>query len=92
MNQLIPIRELEENIVTLRGQRVMLDAVLSQLYGVSTGRLNEQVKRNSERFPIDFMFQLTESELESLRSQFAISNKSRGGRRFLPYAFTEQDF
>jgi hypothetical protein len=60
------------------------------LYGVSTTRFNEQVRRNSERFPSDFMFQLTPEEADSLRSQFAISNRGRGGRRYLPYAFTEQ--
>lgn len=60
------------------------------LYGVSVGRLNEAVKRNRERFPKDFMLQLTAEEVENLRSQFAISNVGRGGRRYLPFAFTEQ--
>jgi len=68
----------------------MLDRDLAVLYGVSTTRLNEQVQRNRERFPSDFMFQLTPEETDSLRSQFAISNRGRGGRRYLPYAFTEQ--
>jgi len=73
----------------IRGQKVMLDGDLAQLYEVPTHRLNEAVKRNSKRFPHDFMFQLTDDEWESLRSQFAISKNSRGGRRFAPYAFTE---
>ena len=67
----------------------MLDSDLATIYGVSTIRLNEQVRRNVKRFPEDFMFQLTKRESESLRSQFAISNKGRGGRRYLPYVFTE---
>lgn len=66
----------------------MLDRDLAALYGVETKVLNQAVKRNTERFPSDFMFQLTESEWECLRSQFVTSNK--GGRRYLPYAFTEQ--
>lgn len=68
----------------------MVDFDLAELYGVTTSRLNEQVTRNRKRFPKDFMFRLTEEEAESLRSQFAISNTGRGGRRYLPYAFTEQ--
>ncbi len=68
----------------------MLDADLAELYGVPTKRFNEQVKRNIERFPVDFMFQLTNDEHESLRSQFATSNAGWGGRRYAPYAFTEQ--
>jgi hypothetical protein len=67
----------------------MLDADLAALYGVTTKRLNEAVRRNADRFPNDFMFQLTAGEANSLRSQFATSNR-RGGRRYLPYAFTEQ--
>ena len=67
----------------------MLDIDLAELYQVETGRLNEQVKRNASRFPADFMFKLTTKEWESLRSQFAISKKSRGGRRYPPSAFTE---
>lgn len=74
-------------IYLLRGQKVMLDEDLAELYGVQTKRLNEQVKRNLERFPEDFMFRLTEEEYEFLKSQFATSNW--GGRRKLPYAFTE---
>lgn len=67
----------------------MLDIDLAELYQVETGRLNEQVKRNVGRFPEDFMFQLTNEEWESLRSQIAISKKGRGGRRYAPFAFTE---
>jgi len=68
---------------------VILDADIAELYGVPVKRLNEQVKRNQERFPSDFMFQLTGKEHAFLRSQIATSNKSRGGRRYRPYAFTE---
>ncbi len=79
----------ESRILILRGQRVILDADLAQLYRVPVKRLNEQVKRNRERFPADFMFKLNEKEDRDLRSQIATSNKTRGGRRYLPYAFTE---
>jgi hypothetical protein len=68
----------------------MIDSDLAELYGVPTFRLNEAVKRNRPRFPPDFMFQLSKKEAESLTSQFAISKTRRGGRRTLPYAFTEQ--
>ena len=68
----------------------MLDADLAVLYGVSTKRLNEQVRRNRSRFPDDFMFQLTAEEVRSLRSQFATSKQGRGGRRYAPLVFTEQ--
>jgi len=68
----------------------MIDMDLAELYGVPTHRLNERVKRNRKRFPEDFMFQLTTEEAESLRSQIAISKVGRGGRRSLPYVFTEQ--
>jgi len=78
---------IETRILTIRGQKVMLDADLAELYGVETRRLNEQVRRNSERFPEDFMFQLTAGEFANLKSQFATS--SWGGRRKLPYVFTE---
>lgn len=79
----------ESRILILRDQRVILDADLAQLYRVPVKRLNEQVKRNKERFPADFMFKLNEKEDRALRSQIATSNKTRGGRRYLPYAFTE---
>jgi hypothetical protein len=84
----IPIERIEGRILMIRGQRVILDADLATLYGVTTKRLNEQVKRNSERFPGDFMFRLTSVESDVLRSQIATS-KGRGGRRHRPYAFTE---
>lgn len=74
-------------IWVIRGQRVMLDADLAELYEVETKRLNEQVKRNAGRFPADFMFQLSDEEFANLKSQFATS--SWGGRRARPYAFTE---
>lgn len=77
-------------IVYLRGHKVLLDADLATLYGVETRVLVQAVKRNLERFPEDFMFQLSGDELEVLRSQFVISNAGRGGRRYAPYAFTEQ--
>ncbi len=80
---------IEPLIHIVRGQRVILDSDLAGLYGVSTGRFNEQVKRNLLRFPSDFMFRLTDQEYCSLMSQIAISNNRRGGRRKLPYAFTE---
>lgn len=78
------------HILSLRDQRVMLDADLAALYGVETKMLVQAIKRNSERFPGDFMFQLDAQEWASLRSQFMTSNTGRGGRRYAPYAFTEQ--
>jgi ORF6N domain len=79
----------ESRILILRHQRVILDVDIAELYGVPVKRLNEQVKRNEERFPSDFMFQLTSKEHAALRSQIAASNKSRSGRRYSPHAFTE---
>ncbi|HMK23860.1 MAG TPA: ORF6N domain-containing protein [Terriglobales bacterium] len=79
----------ESRILVLRQQKVILDSELAELYEVSVKRLNEQVKRNSDRFPADFMFRLTREEMDSLRSQNATSNPGRGGRRYPPYAFTE---
>src|SRR6266478_357210 len=79
----------ESRILVLRHQKVILDTDLAELYGVPVKRLNEQIKRNQERFPSDFMFQLNPEEQASLRSQSATSNQGRGGRRYLPYAFTE---
>jgi len=80
----------ERRIYLIRGQKVMLDSDLAELYQVPTFRLNEAVKRNRNRFPEDFMFQLTAEEADSLTSQFAMSKpEGRGGRRTLPYAFTE---
>lgn len=86
---MIAIEGLAQRILLIRGQKVMLDADLAELYGIPTKRFNEQVKRNIDRFPADFMFQLSVEEHEALRSQFATSNSGRGGRRYTPYAFTE---
>lgn len=115
MSNLVPKERIESKIFLIRVQRVMLDRDLADLYGVTTFRLNEQVKRNIERFPEDFMFQLTKEEWQNLKFQTGISNlksqnaisslkpqfetsnlksqnvmSSWGGRRTLPYAFTEQ--
>ena len=92
MNELVPISTIENRIYTIRGVQVMIDRDIAELYGVETRRINEQVKRNQERFPESFCFQLNEIEFESLMSQNAISNmnSNRGGVRKLPYAFTEQ--
>jgi len=76
-------------ILTVRGHKVMLDSDLAALYGVPTKRFNEAVKRNADRFPDDFMFQLSKEEFEALRSQNATSNGGRGGRRYAPFVFTE---
>src|SRR5271170_1339452 len=84
----VPVEHITRSIVILRGQRVILDADLAALYEVPTKRLNEQVKRNADRFPSEFAFQLAREELTILRSQIATS-RFHGGRRFLPYAFTE---
>ena len=83
-------REIQSMIYTFRGRQVMIDSDLTRLYQVNTGRLNKQVKRNIDRFPVQFMFQLTAEGYQFLISQNAISNKGRGGRRKLPYVFTEQ--
>ena len=82
------ITVIQNKIYEIRGQRVMLDRDLAELYGVTTGALNQAVKRNAERFPSDFMFQLTHQEFTNLKSQIVIS--SWGGIRKMPYAFTEQ--
>jgi len=105
------VQLIERRIYLIRGQKVMIDSDLAELYGVSTKRLNEGVSRNKKRFPEDFMFRLTKDEAEDLRSQFATSSSEKsksapkkailrsqfatsssgyGGRRHLPYAFTEQ--
>jgi hypothetical protein len=88
---LVPLERVVSRIFLVRGQKAMLDADLAELYGVTTKRLNEQVKRNIDRFPSDFMFQLNAREHDSLRSQFATSKgaSGRGGRRYLPFVFTE---
>jgi len=87
-NQL-SILEIENRIFTVRNDKVMLDSDLSELYGVSTKQLNQQVKRNWGRFPRDFMFRLTKKEFGNLKSQFVTSSLGHGGRRKLPYVFTE---
>jgi ORF6N domain len=79
----------ESRILVLRNHKVILDRDLAELYGVSVKRLNEQVKRNRNRFPADFMFQVTTKEQQFLRSQFATSSGTHGGSRYAPYAFTE---
>lgn len=85
----IPVERIEKAILLLRGQKVMLDRDLAELYGVTTGNLNKAVRRNLDRFPPDFMFQLKKEEYESLRFQFGILKKGRHSK-YLPYAFTEQ--
>ena len=86
-----PTERIENSILLIRGHKVMLDADLAALYGVTTFNLNKAVKRNLGRFPGDFMFQLTAEEANALRFQIGMSKaKGRGGRRYLPYAFTEQ--
>ena len=87
---LISGERIEKAIYLIRGEKVMLDRDLASLYEVETGALNRAVKRNLQRFPADFMFQLTTEEADSLRCQIGISKRGRGGRRFLPYVFTEQ--
>ena len=83
------VESVETLLHVLRDERIILDVDLARIYGVSTKRLNEQVRRNPERFPTDFLFQLIPTELAALRSQLATSKAGRGGRRYLPYAFTE---
>lgn len=85
-------REIQEMIYTIRGKQVMVDSDLANLYHVTTKRLNEQVRRNKNRFPPEFMFRLTADEYEYLRSHFATSSEdnAHGGRRYMPYVFTEQ--
>ncbi|MCL2212159.1 MAG: ORF6N domain-containing protein [Treponema sp.] len=85
-NNTIPIQDI---IYEIRGLKVMLDSDLARLYEIETKALNRAVKRNIERFPDFFMFQLTENEFNSLRCQIGTSNESKGGRRYLPYVFTE---
>ena len=85
----IPDERIEKKIMLIRNQKVMLDADLADLYEVETGALVRQVKRNLDRFPSDFAFQLSDSEWESLRCQNGISNDGRGGRRYAPYVFSE---
>jgi len=86
----VELAKIERRIFLVRGQKVMLDADLAELYRVPTKSLNLAVKRNANRFPEDFTFQLTEDEVAGLRFHFETSKRGRGGRRYLPYAFTEQ--
>ena len=85
---LVPLERIERSILLIRGHKVMLDADLAQLYGVPTKVLNQSVKRNKDRFPADFMFQLNAKEFAILKSQFVTSSQW-GGRRIRPYVFTE---
>lgn len=89
MKNLAILQSIEQKIYLIRGQKVMLDADLASLYGVEVRTLNQAVKRNKKRFPVDFMFKLNDDESNFLRSQNVISNIGRGGRRYLPYVFTE---
>ena len=101
-NQILAIERIQSLIYTIRGFQVMLDSDLAEMYQVETKYLNRAVKRNAKRFPLHFMFQLTDEEFENLRFQFVTSknklmpdlqkgdSNARGGRRYLPYAFTEQ--
>jgi hypothetical protein len=86
----IPAEQIASRIYLLRNQKVMLDSDLAELYGVPTSALNQQVRRNLDRFPEDFAFQLNPDEFENLMSQIVISSGRHGGRRKPPYAFTEQ--
>ena len=87
--EIVPVKQVAQSICVLRGQKVILDFELALLYGVTTGNLNKAVSRHRDRFPSDFMFQIAAEEAQSLIFQSGIS-KGRGGRRHLPYAFTEQ--
>lgn len=90
VTQLVPVERVERLIHLARGEKVLLDADLARLYGVETKALNRAVKRNLSRFPQDFMFQLTAEEAGNLKCQIGTSSSGYGGRRYLPYAFTEQ--
>lgn len=85
----IAVEQIQSIILVIRGERVILDSELAKLYGVTTARLNQQVRRNAERFPSDFVFNITKEENESLMLQFATSKQGRGGARKLPLVFTE---
>jgi hypothetical protein len=89
-SSLIPVERIEKAIYLIRGEKVMLDSDLASLYGVETKAVNRAAKRNLKRFPPDFMFQLTAEESAALRYQIGTSKDGRGGRRYRPYAFTEQ--
>ena len=88
--ELIPMERIQNFIFLIRGEKVMLDSHLAELYRVETRLLNQAEKRNADRFPDDFTFQLTPQEVTNLRSQIVISSSAHGGRRYQPYAFTEQ--
>lgn len=88
--QIVSTNDIESRIFNIRNIQVMFDSDLAELYGVETRVLNQAVKRNIERFPESFRFQLSEKEWDNLRSQFVTSNNNIGGRRYMPYAFTEQ--
>jgi hypothetical protein len=90
MSDVVPVERIEGAILLIRGQKVLLDADLAALYGVETKILVKAVKRNAERFPGDFMFQLSPEEVTRLRFQIGTSKPGRGGRRYAPYVFTEQ--
>jgi hypothetical protein len=90
MNELIIDEDIKSKIYTIRDMQVMIDRDLAKLYGVETKVFNQAVKRNIERFPSDFMFQLSKDEFENWRSQFVTSNSDKMGLRRPPYAFTEQ--
>ena len=90
MNEIIKIENIQNRIFTIRGLQVMIDSDLAKMYEVETKNLNLSVKRNIARFPDNFRFQLTEEEYNSLRLQFETSKEKRGGRRYMPYVFTEQ--
>lgn len=90
MKELVLVEMIERKIYLIRGHKVMLDSDLAELYGVETKVLLQAVKRNLNRFPGDFMFQLNYQEVAALRSQIVTSKTGRGGRRYPPYAFTEQ--
>jgi len=85
----LPEKQILKIIVTIRGERVIIDSDLAAIYGVETRRLNEQIRRNIDKFPEDFMFQLTKEEYDNLKSQFATSSSGWGGRRKTPLVFTE---
>jgi hypothetical protein len=86
---IVPADSVDSRILAIRGQKVILDSDLAEIYSVDTSALNRAVKRNSHRFPPDFVFQLTREEFVNLRCQIGISSSRYGGRRFLPYAFSE---
>lgn len=90
MKALIPVEIIEKKILLIRGEKVMLDSDLAELYEVKTKVLLQAIKRNIKRFPEDFMFQLNNQEVAGLRLQFVTSSSGHGGRIYLPYAFTEQ--